>query len=206
VLTDRMRAAAVGHELPMVVRAAARGGADTVVLRDKDLTGEERLAVGRTVVEALVDTATRLVVASDVALAQQLGASGVHLAQGDESIDARDRGELIVGRSCHDRDQVAAARAEGIDYITISPVFFTASKPGYGPALGPDGAVALLADGADVQVAYGLGGIAPDNAAACLRAGLSGIAVMGGVMASADPRRTVTELVAAVTPRAEATR
>jgi thiamine-phosphate pyrophosphorylase len=203
VLTDRLLAAAAGHELPGVVRAAAQGGAGTVIFREKDMTGAERLALGRAVADAMAGTATRLVVASDAGLARRLGAFGVHLAQQDDPVDG---GDLVTGRSCHDRDEVAAALDQGAAYITVSPVFATASKPGYGPALGPAGAVALLPDEGDPSVAYGLGGIRTGNAIQCLEAGLSGVAVMGTVMTAVDPLRTVSELVGAVAPAVEASR
>jgi thiamine-phosphate pyrophosphorylase len=77
---------------------------------------------------------------------------------------------------------VARAAAEGCDWVFVSPVFPTPSKPGYGPALGPDGLARLVAGG---PPAYALGGVRPGDVAACRAAGAAGIAVMGGVMA--DP-------------------
>ena len=52
----------------------------------------------------------------------------------------------------------AAAAGEGCDYATLSPIFVSASKPGYGPALG----VGALRD-APLPV-YALGGVDPSNA------------------------------------------
>jgi thiamine-phosphate pyrophosphorylase len=83
-----------------------------------------------------------------------------------------------VGRSCHNADEVARAAAEGCDYITLSPVFATASKPGYGPALGVDGLARLAATAPPV---YALGGILPGDVPGVLAAA-HGIAVMGPVM------------------------
>lgn len=206
VLTDRVQAAAAGHELTAVVRAAASGGADTVILREKDLGPDARLALGRSVVDALAGTATRLVVASDLALARSLDAAGVHLAQRDEAVRVPDPNSWLVGRSCHDAAEVAAAWAEDIDYVTVSPVFTTASKPDHGPPLGPAGAMALSSSGSGDRPVYALGGVTADNAGACLQAGSSGVAVMGAVMASPDPRATVERLVAAMAPAAQVAR
>jgi thiamine-phosphate pyrophosphorylase len=38
---------------------------------------------------------------------------------------------------------------------------------------------------------WALGGVTPANAAACVKAGATGIAVMGTIMRAADPARTV---------------
>lgn len=189
-----------------MVRAAATGGADTIILREKDLGPGARLALGRSVVDALAGTTTRLVVASDLALARSLDAAGVHLAQRDEAVPATDSKSWLVGRSCHGAAEVAAAWAEDIDYITVSPVFTTASKPDHGPPLGAAGAMALSSSGSGDRPVYALGGVTADNAGACLQAGSSGVAVMGAVMTSPDPRATVERLVAAMAPAAQVAR
>jgi thiamine-phosphate pyrophosphorylase len=194
VLTDRAQAATVGNDLVRTVREAAAGGADAVVLREKDLAPGERRRLGRAVADALAGTAARLVVASDLDLAVDLGASALHLAGIDPPVGPDRRSALIIGRSCHDREEVGAASREGVDYVTLSPVFATASKPGHGPPLGPGGAAALVAGHHAVPSAYGLGGIDGHNAEACLRAGLSGVAVMGAVMTSPEPGHQVEAL------------
>ena len=71
----------------------------------------------------------------------------------------------------------------------------TASKPGYGPAVG----LAALAEAARLAPGpvVALGGIDETNLAACLAAGARGIAVMGEVMRAADPEAVVRRLLAA---------
>ena len=97
----------------------------------------------------------------------------------------------LVGRSCHDGGEVAAAAAEGAHYATLSPVFASRSKPGYGPPLG----LPALAQPFAIPV-YALGGVdTPERAYACVDAGAAGVAVMGAVMR--DPA-IVPELLSAV--------
>jgi thiamine-phosphate pyrophosphorylase len=86
--------------------------------------------------------------------------------------------------------------AAGADYVTLSPVFLTESKPGYGPALGLEGLAAAVAAAKGPVIA--LAGITAANAAACIRAGAAGVAVMGEVMRAADPEATVRALVEAI--------
>ena len=101
----------------------------------------------------------------------------------------------MIGVSAHIAAEAAALIAAGADYVTISPVFLTDSKPGYGPALGLDGLAAAVAAAKGPVVA--LAGITPANAASCLKAGAAGIAVMGEVMRAADPEATVRALMSA---------
>ena len=144
-----------------------------------------------------------LSVSADIALAAELGAS-IHLQSAAAVGAARQRcgAGALIGVSAHSLDEAASAADAGADYVTLSPIFPTDSKPGYGPALG----VAAIAAAAAAAAAAGrgmpvlaLGGIAAGKVGACLGAGAGGIAVMGEVMRSADPCRAVGILLAACT-------
>jgi thiamine-phosphate diphosphorylase len=192
VFTDRRQARG---PLPEVVRAAVEGGARLVVLREKDLPDDERAALAEQLHELLASVGGRLLLAGRTAgRADRDGfavADGQHLAAADPW-PAAPRG--LVGRSCHDAAELAAAAAEGAAYATISPVFPSRSKPGYGPPLGLTRLRELCA-GADLPV-YALGGVeSGDRAARCRDAGAAGVAVMGAVMRAADPAAVVKELM-----------
>lgn len=219
VVTDRTQAEAAGHHLVDLMAGAVEAGARTVLLREKDLPRDERIALARAVAELLAPVDGTLLVASDAHLAGSVGAAGVHLAAADPDVArssdrappavhpgaaptaARSRRRLVVGRSCHSVAELGAAEAEGAGYVTYSPVWATASKPGHGPALGPDG----LAHGAAVVPGlpvYALGGIEPGRAAPCRAAGAAGVAVMGAVMRAADPASVVRALLDELADRA----
>jgi thiamine-phosphate pyrophosphorylase len=207
VLTDRRMAADAGHDLVEVVAAAVDAGAPAVVLREKDLPRADRrdLAVR---LRAATAGAAALIVAGDPALARAVGADGVHLAADDPWPGDSSAG-LRVGRSCHTPGElVATAMRDVVAYATYSPVFATASKPGYGPALGIDGLAAgcrAVAGVGSPLTVYALGGIGPAQAGACLAAGAAGVAVMGAVMRADDPhgivRAMICELDATHPPR-----
>jgi thiamine-phosphate pyrophosphorylase len=191
VLTDRAMSQTAGLGLLRSVTEAVEGGARTVVLREKDLPWREREAMAVEVAALLQPQGAVLVVASDPGVAARVGTAWLHLAENDPLPPAG----FAWGRSCHDADDVRRAAAEGAAYVTISPVFATVSKPGYGPPIGPSGvADAVAAAGGAVDV-YALGGIAPDRAAACVAAGAGGVAVMGEVMRSARPGATVAAIL-----------
>src|SRR4029079_16116846 len=69
----------------------------------------------------------------------------------------------LVGFSAHDEDEVAWAAAQGADYVTLSPVFATASKPAVQP-LGVQRAAEITRD-AELPVLW-LGGTMPARVAA----------------------------------------
>ncbi len=176
LLTDRTQTG--GRPLVDVVRAAVDGGADSIVLREKDLPRAERGALA----EQLRAFVPILLVASE----PTISADGVHLAATDVWPTPR---LAVVGRSCHSVAELEAAAEEGCDYATLSPIFSSATKPGYGPSLGVS---ALRAPPLPV---YALGGVDPSNAGACIDAGAIGVAVLGYVMRADDPAVAVKELL-----------
>lgn len=192
VVTDRVAAAATGRSLVDVVARAVSGGADAVLLREKDLAPDERRRLAEALRAVTTAGGAALWVASDVALALAAGADVVHLAAADPW-PAPDR-RLRRGRSCHDPAELVAARDAGADHVTYSPVYATPSKPGYGPPLGLAGLAAGCRAVPGLAV-VALGGIEPGRAGECVAAGAAGVALMGAVMRADDPGAVVRSVV-----------
>ena len=187
IISDRHQAQ---RPLEEVAKAVFAGGCRWFSLREKDLPpGERRALLGELV--ALGRRFGALVTAhEDIEAVAVTGADGVHLPSGGSPAAARARlPHALIGASAHSADEAAALLRAGADYVTVSPVFVTPSKPGYGPALGLEGLGRIVAQAPGAVVA--LGGITPENAALCLGTGVRGIAVMGEVMRAANPQATV---------------
>jgi thiamine monophosphate synthase len=162
--------------LPEIVAAAASYGARGFVLRARELPPRER---------AELAAALRAVLPEGCLLIQAGGAGpAVHLSATEDFPQPR---PSLVGRSCHHAGDVDRALDEKCDYVFVSPVYETASKPGYGPGLGPTGLATLcrrsqpLRSGQGLPV-YALGGVLPERVAECRKAGAYGVAVMGPVL------------------------
>ncbi|PWC34700.1 thiamine-phosphate pyrophosphorylase [Azospirillum sp. TSO35-2] len=195
VITDRRLAAA---PLPDVADRLFAVGVRWLSLRDKDLPAPERLELARALVARARPWGACVTLHGDPALVRAAGADGVHLpADGDPAAARALLGAgALVGQSRHGvgRDSGADAPA-GLDYVTLSPIFPSASKPGYGPCLGTEGLRRGARGGVPV---LGLGGIdTAEAAASCIAAGAVGVAVMG--LAMRDPS-ALAPLLAAVTP------
>jgi thiamine-phosphate pyrophosphorylase len=180
------------------VAAVLDGGARWISLREKDLSFAERVTLlGRLVALARPYEAI-MTVHEDVDAALETGADGVHLpSRGNPAIARRRLGAgALIGVSAHSAETVALAGAGGADYVTLSPVFASPSKFGYGPVLGPS---ALTAVTRRVEVpVIALGGVDATTAGDCLAAGAAGVAAMGSLMRAADPASTTRELLAAL--------
>jgi thiamine-phosphate pyrophosphorylase len=195
LLTDRRACEGRGRSLVETVTAALAAGIGSVVFREKDLPAEERLRLGEALAGAVRSAGGTLVVASDPVLASRLGAVALHRSARDPLPDRRT--DLPWGRSCHSLAELQAAAAEGAAYATLSPIFPSRSKPGYGPALGlPE--LARCTAALPLLPIYALGGVDAGTAGPCAHAGARGVAVMGAVMAADDPESAARRLLAAL--------
>ena len=124
----------------------------------------------------------------DVEAALMLGADGVHLGRDDEgTAQAKEHG-LMLGLSAASVEE--ARQADGVcDYIGAGPIWQTPSKPDADPPIGVEGLREICAEVATPVVA--IGGIDQTNAADCIRAGASGVAVIRAARDAARLRAAI---------------
>ena len=195
LITDRRQA---GGNIIGVAEAAFSAGCRWMSLREKDLPSTEQIDLLRGLLNGARKYRATVTLHGDAKLAREAGANGVHLAAGSNAAEARRLlgNDALIGLSIHRAEEAHAVDGKLADYVIAGPVFETGSKPGYCASLGPEG-LALIAKASPVPV-MAIGGITPDNASDCLRAGAAGIAVMGGVMRAKNPSDVVTQLIGAL--------
>jgi thiamine-phosphate pyrophosphorylase len=192
VITDRRRCP---EPLESRVLALLHGGCRWLSVREKDLDPHDRLALLERLAPEAAKWGAVLGVHDDVAAAARRGLA-LHLPRGGNPAGVRRalaQGALL-GQSCHDAAEVAQAFAAGVDYVTLSPVFASATKPGY-RGLPLDGFSAVAAQAPGPVLA--LGGVGLDTAPRLLGTGFSGLATMGGPMTAENPEAWFSELAKA---------
>jgi len=177
--------------------AALAGGVDIIQLRDKGSAGEQTFgpleARGElAALEVLADAARRhgaLLAVNDRAdIARAARADVLHLGQDDLPLEvAREivGPAPLIGRSTHDRAQVATALTEAVDYFCVGPCWPTPTKPGR-PAPGLD----LVRSAADLhpdQPWFAIGGIDAERLPDVLDAGARRVVVVRAITAADDP-------------------
>ena len=158
-------------------------GITAIQLREKDLSDPALIELARPVAELCQNYEAKFFINTNIRIALEIGATGVHLPAAAVSVDAvkaQSDDCLYIGCSVHSLDAAQKREAEGADFVTYSPIYPTASKPGYGPAVGVAG-LAAVAEAVKLPV-FALGGITPERVSECLTAGAFGVAVMSGVM------------------------
>lgn len=170
-----------------VVSELLDAGVAAIQLREKDLGDTELIQLTRPIAELCRDYEAKLFINTSTRVAREVGAAGVHLPANAESVKTvktQIDENFYVGCSVHSLDAAQKREAEGADFVTYSPIYPTASKPGYGPVVGVE-RLAEMAESVKLPV-FALGGITPDRVDECLAAGAFGVAVMSGVMSPAN--------------------
>ena len=181
-ITDRHQCAPT--PLVDVVSELLDVGVTAFQLREKDLNDTELIQLAQPIAELCRNYEAKLFINTHTGIASDVGAAGVHLPANAElvgSIKETETGDnFYIGCSVHSVDAAKKREAEGADFVTYSPIYPTASKPGYGPAVGT-ASLAEVVEGVKLPV-FALGGITPARVSECLTAGAFGVAVMSGVM------------------------
>ncbi|MDE0297999.1 MAG: thiamine phosphate synthase [Candidatus Poribacteria bacterium] len=182
-----------------VIRELLDVGVTAIQLREKDLGDLEFYSLAAPIAELCHTYSARLFVNSRVKIALELEVAGLHFpanAPGGERIKTQAGKNLLIGGSIHSLSEALAREKDGVDFVTYSPIFTTASKPGYGPAVGLKG-LNTLASAIDTPI-FALGGVSPDHVSECMEAGAYGVAAMSSLMlpetGGTQAREYLTEL------------
>jgi thiamine-phosphate pyrophosphorylase len=170
-------------------RIAVSGGASVIQWRLKELPTLDVVERGRSTRSLCARHGATFIVNDDVEAALILGADGVHLGRDDDGADRAKEQGLLLGLSA---SSVAEARdARHADYIGAGPVWATPSKSDADPPIGLDG-LSAICEAASVPV-VAIGGIDASNAAACVRAGADGVAVIRAARDAAVLRAAIDD-------------
>ncbi|MDQ2772981.1 MAG: thiamine phosphate synthase [Bacteroidota bacterium] len=146
-----------------------------------------------------------LIINDNPALAQEIGAAGVHLGQQDLPPDeARQMlgAAFIIGGTANTFADVQRLAAAGVDYVGLGPFRFTRTKEKLSPILGLVGYAEIMRQcrAAGIKVAViGIGGVRLEDVAALLETGLHGVAVSGAIGANKNPTTAAELFVNALT-------
>jgi thiamine-phosphate pyrophosphorylase len=193
LITDRKIA---NPDLFDALESALKGGVRMIQLREKDLSTAELRKVAEKTLKLTRFYGAKLLLNGMPELAAEIGADGVQLGVNSCQI-ATARNILgdraLIGYSAHSTHEVEYAAEQGADFVTFSPIYYTASKAQYGP---PQGLQALtdICQNASIPV-YALGGINTERTSEVLNAGACGVALISAVFGATDVQKSVQDLL-----------
>lgn len=194
LITDRRQAA--GRTLASVVRAALEGGVKAVQLREKDLPGRDLYLLAKELRGITREFGARLLINDRPDIALAVDADGVHIGASSLPVSEVRRllgGRHLIGYSAHGAAEALQAAADGADFVTFGPVFFTPSKAAYGTPVGLE-KLAEVAGKLKIPL-FALGGIKQENIPDVMAAGANGIAMISAIIAANDPKAETTNLL-----------
>lgn len=165
------------------MRQRMKEGVEYIIVRDKGQFNPQRVNKLMAYKKNQSNIQTKIIVHSDLKLAQEVEADGVHLSytlwkevRKNEMFEAWHLNK-IVGISIHSLEE--AQRAEGqVDYMFLSPVFHPSCKPIEGKGIS-------WFKNIKQQIStplVALGGITPQNVKQLYKEGIDDIAVMSYLM------------------------
>jgi len=189
-------------DVPRLSGAALRGGATIVQLRHK---GEDFGLVAEVVEKVrhwIGQADIPLIVNDRLDVALELGAQGVHLGQSDMAVtaaraaaDRAGRDAFLLGVSVTTVDQAKQAMDDGADYLSVSPLFGTATKPDLDPPAGLEGLRRIRAALPTVPL-VAIGGIQVGRVPEVIEAGADGVAFISAM--GEHPEQEVRAIAGAV--------
>ena len=201
LVTDRRQTG--GRPLDQVVAQALCGGVNMVQLREKDLPSGQLMETALSL-RRLTRGRALLFINDRVDVAVASGADGVQLGEDAMTVDAaRKAGPgLLVSRSVHDVEGAVRAERDAADMLVAGTIFPSESHPGGLPA----GVKFLKRLRSEVSVPYiAIGGVTEHNALSAIAAGASGVAVIGAIARSQDPKCAARALAKSIADAARET-
>jgi thiamine-phosphate pyrophosphorylase len=181
-------------DLMQAVQDALAGGVRLLQYRDLGGDHARRHAEAHALKRLCDEHGVPLLINGDAALAQEIGAAGVHLGETAEDLaSARERlgARAIIGVSCFDSlERARAMVSAGADYVSFGAFFPSPTLPH--ARLAP---LELLRQSAALGVPrVAIGGITPENGAALVEAGADYLAAISAVFGAADVRAAARRL------------
>ena len=181
------------------LQAALDGGIDWFQLRDKRDHDTKRERTARLAQQLCRDAGVPLLINDDLALATTIGADGLHVGQGDAAVQLARRRlgpHALIGCSCHDRHELAAAASrDGASYVAFGRLFASRTKP-EAPAADLDYVRQHIAK-LPIPTCV-IGGIRPENVHQAIGTGAHILAVVDSIFGAADIRLAVRRLRQAI--------
>jgi thiamine-phosphate pyrophosphorylase len=197
LVTDR--ALSLGRSNLEVIEAAISGGVTLVQLREKEASTQEFYQEGLNIKDYLEAARIPLIINDRIDVALALDADGVHLGQEDMPVDVARKilGPCkIIGASAFTTQEAVAAESMGADYLGLSPIFVTTTKPELVAEIGLEG-ISSLKRAVKIPI-VGIGSMHQSNVYEAVRAGLDGVAVVSAICSQEDPKAAAAAIKAEV--------
>jgi thiamine-phosphate pyrophosphorylase len=193
------RKLSLGRSNLEVIEAALVGGVTIVQLREKELSTRDFYNEALQIRGLLKKYQIPLIINDRIDIAMAIGADGVHIGQDDMPLNIARQllgPDKIIGVSVFSIAEARAAEAGGANYLGLSPIFVTSTKPELDRQIGIEGIAPIRSE---VKIPLiGIGSMNVSNAFEVVMAGLDGVAVVSGIVSQKDITAATRDIKAEV--------
>jgi thiamine-phosphate pyrophosphorylase len=187
-------------DLDRIAGAAIKGGVTAIQFREKNTAPSQNQKSYAAIAQRCHDAGIPLLLNADLLNRFELSRrfDGVHYSNRTLPLHPATI-SLLSGFSAHAIDDARAALKHGISFYTLSPIFDTPTKFGILPPIGTS-ALQQARGSLPKAPIVALGGITLFNAADCILAGATGVAVIRAIMDASDPEAAARALRSKIDP------
>lgn len=184
------------------IEACLNAGVSMIQLRSTSSRNSRRfLKLAKAIRTLCWEKDALLIIAGRADIAKACQADGIHLGPDDLEASAIRNllgQECIIGASAYTQHDVETLIHEGVDYLTVGPMFSSDVLPTNQPIVGKNLVEWMLTSKSiPTQTTwFAAGGIHAGNLETVLDLGVKRVALTRGLMASATPGETAVELLA----------
>lgn len=189
----------LGRGINYVVERAIKGGVTMVQLREKELNTRDFISRAVELKKLLNNYRIPLIINDRIDIALAVEAEGVHIGQCDmpyEYVRKIIPEKMMLGLSVETLEQAIEAENYDLDYLSVSPLFFTPTKTDLYREWGIEGLRELRSITKHRLIA--IGGINSSNVAEVIRAGADGVAVVSTICSASDPELESRKLISII--------
>jgi len=197
LVTDRVLS--LNRPIYEIVKRAIEGGTTVIQLREKELSTHEFINEALEIKGFLKGRNVPLIINDRVDVALAVDADGVHLGKDDMPIEYAKRilpEDKIIGLSVESVQDAIIADKKGADYLGVSPIYTTPTKPELETGLGLEG-LRQIREVTELPL-VAIGGLKAFNTADVIKNGADGIAVVSAICSAPDPKKAAEELISVI--------
>lgn len=172
------------------VKCAIKAGVKIIQYREKEKSTRQMLQEANKIKTMCRKNNVLFIVNDEIDIALAAGADGVHLGNDDMPYEIARKllgKDKIIGLTVHNLEEAMQAQEAGADYIGVSPVFETKTKPDAGI---PGGLNLIMEIKSNIKIPFvAIGGINENNIKSVLAAGAKSAAVISAIVTKSDVER-----------------
>ncbi len=178
------------------VRQVIAAGCSIVQYREKEKETGEMVAEAKQIAALCKKNKILFLINDRIDVALAVDADGVHLGQQDMPVVIARKllgKNKTIGLTVHSVEEAAQAQNQGVDYVSVSPIFSTATKQDAGKPVGIE-LIKEIKRAVKVPV-VAIGGINEQNVQQVLQTGADSVAIISAIVCAGNAAEAARRII-----------